>query len=386
MFIKQNELNAVVDDLDRNFFTSSVYRNILDMISTVDVIRAELMDELARIVFAKSTSYRVPRWQWNAPYLRSASTDNVSGPDGYVDPRPRFPRSPSVGTASVGYAISKGAPKYGNYRSFMWLVTPVFLGQRFDGANSDQAGVLWLLRRYPDLARLKAEAPTPDARTWNAIASDVQKMIAGRGSPSVLQWYSQWNTPRYFSTIVLQEMAFSSRRISEALMNVRSISLDLKARIRNIEWELNRVHLPMVDDLRAWVTEIDIHIRKLPTNAGRLDHGVIRAYEVALSLNKLKSWIKIMREKIKARAASDTTAIAKREQHKIAAAAAEAVAKAKREQKKIAAAAKLEQEKIVVAAKKVTIDNSASKVVQTKSGKGALIVTGTVVALLTFLQ
>ena len=227
------------------------------------------------------------------------------------------------GQTAIGYAINKGAPiAYKNSQNaWRWYAQPLFIGKRVYPPRLFSYG---LFARKPP--------PIPGENT-------------------------------------------SEARFDMALMNLRSISLDLKARIRGLEWELNRVHLPMVDDLRKWAIDVDSYIRNLPSRHTRIDAPPhvwgedasadliakrrrarivankandktrITGHTIALQLVQLKAWLTTMREKVKERDRTDQAAmIALEKQRKAEAAAAEharqeAIAASEKERARTAAPA-----------------------------------------------
>jgi len=305
-------LSALTDPVTQKYFESSVYRNLLGMIATINEIHDRLW-LYSKISILTSNPLVIYECDGNNVY---------------------HPMSPSDKTRV--FAIGRGAPFYGGGRTskaWYWLVTPLTHGKRIETV------------KFPTF--------------------------------------------------------YNFTKLNQALMNFKTVSLDFKARIRGLEWELNRVHLPMVDGLLKWASTIDDYVASLPNGIREiprrgcsddgfksyelsLDNTRIASYFIALELAKMPAWLTTMKAKVIERDRTDQAALIAIEKQKTAEAKA-ALIKERARLVKIAADAAVKKQKEQVP-EKVTINNSASKVVQTKSGKGALIVTGTVVALLTFLQ
>lgn len=286
-----NSLSALGDEsVDRDYFESSVYRNILDMLGTLNNIRQELREEM--IVIA------------SMPGLKFFSS-------GMNSSTPSYNTRMGPGKMANGYAINKLGK---NYEFQSWIK---------------------LAQKIPD-------------NPW--------KMHKRR---------QDYFGKEYLVDEVFPDQFPSVDRVEKALMNSRSMGMDLVNRIRNIEWELNRVHLPMVEDLRKVGLLLNDFIRDLPTalptydlvnhksrfdvrngplvayktpiftgggpSVEALDRGRLAAYKAQHTLRQMKTWLAEMTEKIKTRSEFDAAALER--------IAAEAAARAKAERQAEADAA-----------------------------------------------
>jgi len=251
-------LAAEESTISRDYFESSVYRNILDMLGTLNNIRQELRAEMITIG-------SMPGEYFNF-YLTQKDTSTqrwLFGP----------------GAMANGHAIKVLGKKYG-MRSWLELMKTV--------PNNP-----WKLEPAPVMS---------------------------------------WNPP--------DDLFPSLDQVQKSLMNSRSQGMDLVNRLRNLEWELNRVHLPMVEDLRKAALLMNDFIRDLPTtipshipgkiptendipyvDVDALDRGRLASYKAAKMLRQMKAWLASMTEKIKARSEFDAAALER--------IAAEAAARAK---------------------------------------------------------
>jgi len=306
-------LSAALDKpITTQYFESSVYRNILDMIATLNQINTKLRDEMVVIAWLRGGPVNIYIQQYE-----EISKVFLYGP----------------GKLAYAYAHSKG----------------------FRIKND------WI--------------------DWFLFTAKLRGI-----NVSKIPWRNSFDKGPVASM-------YSSTRVNRAFMNARSFSLDLSSTVRTLQWELNRVHLPMVEGLRNWSNIINNYVYDLPSripdlpaiinrdsdipqvDLASVDRGRIAAVNAAEQLNKFNTWLQTMRQQVIKRDRTDQAALIAIEKQKTAEAKA-ARLKEQARRAKIAADAAVE---------KVTINNPAGKVVKTKFGKGALIVTGAVAALLAFL-
>jgi len=249
------------ENIDRDYFESSVYRNLLDMLGILNNIRQELRAQMITVAAMPGRVYRV----WDC------DDDSASGTArAFLGP----------GKMALGHAIK-------------------LLGK-------DYAGDSWnrLMQQVPD-------------NPW----------------PMKLEFSPRWSfgeptDPGWPST----------SEVDRALMNARSLSMSMVNQFRNFEWELNRVHLPMVEDMRKAGLLLNDFVADLPTalpyhgervcldripefDVEALDRGRLAAYKAAKMLRQMKTWLAEMTEKIKTRSEFDAAALER--------IAAEAAARAK---------------------------------------------------------
>lgn len=291
-----NSLSVLgAESINRDYFESSVYRNILDMLGTLNNIRQELRAEMINVAAMPGRTYRVT----------DCDDDSASGTArAFLGP----------GKMANGHAIK-------------------VLGKDYGGDSWNR-----LMMTVPD-------NPWPMKLVFKSRFS-----LTEEPDPS-------WPNPY---------------RVDQALMNARSLSMSLLNRFRNLEWELNRVHLPMVEDLRQSALLLNDFVSDLPTalpyhgervcldripefDVEALDRGRLAAFKAAKMLRQMKSWLAEMTEKIKTRSEFDAAAL-----ERIAAEAA-ARAKAARQAEADAEAERKAAEKEAASQAKVEAESQAAK-------------------------
>lgn len=223
------------DFLPRDWFDSSVYRNILDMLNTLEVVDRNLLrgtygQFLTTVSRAGTSQIRVM----------------LTGP--LPDDR-----------AFWGYAHKK--TPWGDQTISRYIFKYVFGGKNYTGHD---------VGSLPEVQRaLKNAGYRAPIRSINRLQ------------------YGAMNNPRESKKFVSDEVDRHNRRITAG--NGYS-SQDIINIVRSLDWEMNRVHLPLPFNLRQWA----IRYQQLTM----VDNGISWAERVQ-QLRKLYNWIRIMREKIR---------------------------------------------------------------------------------------
>lgn len=244
------------DFLPRDWFDSSVYRNILDQINTIEVTRRNLWYGFL------GTFVGWPRGVSTTP------------------PRPRDYCTHvnwfQVGTdqAFTGWAINeKGMPK-SKLAGSQLLIKTFWPGVNWNPKNT-------YLQNYPQVCKILQRAGyKPHPGGYAKYQCVMSPCISYKG-----QREGQDAVWRH-NALIAKGNGYTAD--------------DLVDLVRSLDWEMNRVHLPLPFNLRQWVTEFRKH---------SIGGGSMSFYQYGLALKQLVNWIKIMREKI--RRAIDASGYAK---------------------------------------------------------------------------
>ncbi len=245
---------TVQDFLPRDWFDSSVYRNILDMLNTLEVARKNIYNAALGNFINVRKLPRIVRGERKEGY-KCDPRAGLTGPHA-LGPKRDPKREAFWGWVQKFYPTGSSAISTYIHKDIFQCTTPV---QEYVGSNPCVANKL-------KQAGYKADPPgnfgvTCPKGARNAAERHNERLRAGLG-------YS---------------------------------SADLVNLVRSLDWEMNRVHLPLPFNLRQWTTRY---------NQFTLDDTGIGWSQRVKGLRDLGKWIVIMREKV--RKAIDASNLAKK--------------------------------------------------------------------------
>ncbi len=245
----------VEDFLPRDWYSSAVYRNILDMINTLQVTRNKLLGGTYGHFFITPTYNRMPQ----------KTILGLNFPGSYETPPDQDGMTRWVQTTSYknnekafwGFA----AKKIGNHGD--WTI-PAYIKTHVFGEKSGAAG-----------------APNYPAQS---IPAFVKKVTWAGYKKWIYKGHPFWLT----KSITTGDNSANNKRIMAG--NGYS-SMDIVNLTRSLDWEMNRVHLPLPFNLRQWATKY---------NQLAMSNSSISWAERVTQLVILNKWLVIMKEKIRA--------------------------------------------------------------------------------------
>lgn len=239
---------TVQDFLPADWYSSAVYRNILDMINTLMVIRMKLLGAAyGRFVMPYSETKSLSRWSTFGLYSGAIYWDEIAR-DGFGDWRIKR-IDLNANKAFWGYA----AKKIGDHKA--WTI-PSFIAMKvFMLSNSTTTNApgyqITKIGKVVKLMDFYGYKRTNNHKGYDLTTPYHRRLLAGNG----------------YSTT------------------------DLVSLVRSLDWEMNRVHIPLPSDLRQWTTIY---------NQLAFENNHISWYERIHQLKRLGAWLVIMKEKTRA--------------------------------------------------------------------------------------
>lgn len=225
------------DFLTREWFDSSVYRNILDMLNTLDVARQNL--------------YNGALGQFISPRMMQPGCLHYAG---------------LYGPTGLGNMAKVRADQYRAFWGWANQFTPA--GQATVSTYIYQKIFLGT-GRVPEYVK-------DNAHVQNVLKAAGYKTDRINGNYGITCPFGARNTAETHNERVKAGLGYSSA--------------DIVNLVRSLDWEMNRVHLPLPFNLRQWATQYARFA---------LDTSGIGWSERVKQLRDLKKWIVIMREKIR---------------------------------------------------------------------------------------
>jgi hypothetical protein len=249
---------TVQDFLPADWYSSAVYRNILDMINTLMVIRKKLLGAAyGRFVNPYNAYWTNPSVVNEYSILSPYSGAGYRSIQVMTDDGPETKRIRGENNADLQAFWGYAAKKIGDHKN--WTV-PAFIKTHIFGNKTGTMGA----PQYPAVqipqvvSIMKWSGYRLDGKTWKDNAHN-KRIMAGGG----------------YSTI------------------------DLVSLVRSLDWEMNRVHMPMPSNLRQWAAIY---------NQLAYESSYISWYERIVQLKRLGAWLVVMKEKTRAAiAASNLT-------------------------------------------------------------------------------
>ncbi len=241
---------TVQDFLPKDWYDSAVYRNILDMLNTIEVAMGNMYNAgIGQFIAAPLRTYQGAQ----GPQERCGTTAELAVPTGFGGPDYQ---------AFWGYAASRvGAAGQDTPGNFIWQV--IFKGT---GPKPASVGASPYLQKILRDAGYQAYPGTVQYG-WNCKS---RELSAGPATPASVRTVDTHN-----------------KRIKSGLGYSNA---DITNLVRSLDWEMNRVHLPLPFNLRQWVTRY---------NELSIGNVSIAWAERIKQLRDLAKWLVIMREKVR---------------------------------------------------------------------------------------